>query len=201
LTDTTTTTTTTTTRKLSSLFRGNMCFPPVVTSALFQQRNAASSKRNSSRILMSNRWLCLLAMLLFLPRTAALADEEMGSIEEQFNYFETPNLEWMVGLGDEIRLEQGNAIVSSPYDENKLYITTHTGKLLVRSAADGSSLWSFDPPPPTIIQVAGERSLQQEWTTRCESSVAFGALEGIGQFAVYAVLYDPPPGSMAGSQR
>jgi hypothetical protein len=172
-----------------------MCFPPAVTSNLIRQRHTKSSKRNSSPILMSNRWLCLLAVLLFLPKIAALADAE------QFNYFEAPKLEWMVQLGDEIRLEQGNAIVSSPYDKNKLYVTTHTGKLLIRSAVDGRSLWSFDPPPPTIIQVEGERSLQQEWTTRCESSVTFGELEGIGQFAVYAVLYDPPPGSMAGSQR
>jgi hypothetical protein len=157
--------------------------PVVVTSALLQQRQTTSSKRNGFRILTSNRLLCSLAVLLFLPKIAALADAE------QFNYFEAPKLEWMVQLGDEIRLEQGNAIVASPYDKNKLYITTHTGKLLVRSAMDGVSLLSYDPPPPT-----------QDWRARCESAVTFGEADGIGQYAVYTVVYDPPPGASAGIQ-
>lgn len=115
--------------------------------------------------------------------------------DSAFVYYDNPQLRWKIRLEAPATLDQGNAIVPSPYDDNLLYVTTSSGKLFVLSALDGKTLWTYSPP------VKSMHTGDEVWTTTCGSSVVFGNVDSVGKFLVYAVVDYPPGGTVYGPQR
>jgi hypothetical protein len=93
----------------------------------------------------------------------------------------------MIRLEDE-ELLQGNGVVQSPLDDNILYITTHSGTLLVLSTADGSTLATITPDARTH----SEEGITQTYDMYCNSGIAFGELSTGKHFLVYSIVDQPP---------
>ena len=93
----------------------------------------------------------------------------------EYQYFDAPLEKWTTSLGSS-RLGRGNAISASP-DGSLLYVTTQTGNLHVLSAFDGTERWSYNPT-----------SLSSNTVVECQGGVAFGELDGIGVYAVFAII-------------
>lgn len=87
-------------------------------------------------------------------------------------------------------MSRGNGIAVSP-DQALLYITRDNGRLDILVASDGSHRWSYTP----------ERVGPNFFPVACSSSVYFGDLAGIGTFAVYNIIDQPPPGFPADASR
>jgi hypothetical protein len=166
---------------------------------------------------MNRPWLwfsnfCLLGLgLLLLPTCHAhpsdsslrgqhtqLRDTRQGHrrAEQVLEYYsEEPQLEWMSLLQDgkleTAKLGRGNAIMASPFDDDLLYVTTKTGQLAVLSATNGTTLSTIYPTvrttSPTDTGTPGGL-----WKTTCQSGVAFGEVDAIGKFALYAIVDEPP---------
>ena len=115
--------------------------------------------------------------------------------DSAFVYYDNPQLHWKIRLEAPATLDQGNAIVPSPYDDNLLYVTTSSGNLFVLSAVDGKTLWTYSPPEKSL------HNGDEVWTTTCGSSVVFGNVDSVGKFLVYAVVDYPPGGTVYGPQR
>ena len=148
------------------------------------------------------QWLLLIVAVLTIhterssPR-AVRKDINKRKLEQQYSidYYDDPKLQWMVRLNDE-RLLQGNSIVQSPLNENVLYITTNSGKLLALSAIDGKIITAIHPEAKTNDE-SGEK---QTYEIFCYSGVAFGESSAGDQFLVYAIVDKPPADAMGGPE-
>jgi hypothetical protein len=114
----------------------------------------------------------------------------------KFVYHDNPQLHWMQRLQRPASLERGNAVVASPFDETLLYVTTSAGKIFAISALNGTTMWEYTPPNKAVLL-----GTQEPWETSCKSGVAFGEIDTVGKFLVYAVIDIPPANSINAHQR
>jgi hypothetical protein len=112
--------------------------------------------------------------------------------EKVLDYYEEPELEWMSRLKGKLqttKLGRGNAITTSPFDDDLLYVTMQTGQLAVVSATNGTTLSTFRP---TVRLSSTESGSSGHWKISCQSGVVFGEVDVIGKFALYAIVDEPP---------
>jgi hypothetical protein len=114
----------------------------------------------------------------------------------KFVYHDNPQLHWMQRLERPASLQRGNAVVASPFDETLLYVTTSTGKIFAISALNGTTMWEYTPPNKAVLL-----GTEEPWETYCKSGVAFGEIDTVGKFLVYAVIDIPPANSINAHQR
>ncbi len=103
------------------------------------------------------------------------------------SYFATPKLRWSIQLSRAgpglAQLGPGNAVTISP-DGGLIYVTLNDGSLEIRKASNGDLVKTITPPANAL-----------NWAITSSSGVAFGTLQGIGGFAVYAIIDTPPTGT------
>jgi outer membrane protein assembly factor BamB len=102
------------------------------------------------------------------------------------NYYSQPELEWMVRLDED--MNQGNAVVQSPFDEGILYVVTHSGSLIVLSAKDGETLATVNPTPRSLTS----NGQVTNWALYCNSGISFAETSSGDNFLVYSIVDDPP---------
>lgn len=102
------------------------------------------------------------------------------------NYYSQPELEWMVRLDEE--MIQGNAVVQSPFDQDILYVVTHSGTLIVLAAKDGEALATVNPTPRSLT----DNGQVYNWSLYSNSGIAFGKTLSGENFLVYSIVDDPP---------
>jgi outer membrane protein assembly factor BamB len=136
-------------------------------------------------------------VLMILPRTSSQSPKQQPRRTQQgysIDYHRNPQFHWMIRLEDDESLLHGNAIVQSPYDDNVVYVTTHSGKLVVLSAQDGSTIATVTPKPRSLT----EDGKTDTWSANCSSGVTFGELKNGDKFVAYSINDVPPEGSLYG---
>ena len=106
--------------------------------------------------------------------------------DQSLYYYDSPQLEWETTIDG--TMEDGNAIVPSPFDEEILYVTTRHGALKILSASNGTVIDSISPPLLASKDVSGKTVT---WGMHCKCAVAFGETQ-TGKFLVFAVVDEPP---------
>lgn len=113
------------------------------------------------------------------------------AISYKVNYYSNPQLLWKYQL-DEHTIETANAVEPNPFNENIIYVTTREGSLVGLAANDGGVIAMIEPKRTSLVNEDEETG---EWTTTCQSGMAFGVMEDGSQFLVYSVVDQPPEGS------
>ena len=106
---------------------------------------------------------------------------------QQLIYFPQPELNWMVRLDE--RIDYGNAVAQSPFDDTIVYLTTYSGSLIALSAKNGDILATVNPTP--ISRTVDDEKVQQ-WSILCNSGISFSTTPSGNNFLVYAILDQPP---------
>ena len=74
--------------------------------------------------------------------------------------------------------------MESPFDDEVLYITTHTGSLMVLSAKDGKILATVNPTPRPLT---GNEHVDK-FSMFSNSGIQFAETSSGGKFLVYSIV-------------
>ena len=87
------------------------------------------------------------------------------------------------------RMDFGNGVVTSPFEESIVYVTTYSGSLIALSSQDGDVIATVNPTP--ISRVIEENKVQQ-WSIYCTSGISFATTRSGDNFLVYSIVDEPP---------
>lgn len=140
------------------------------------------------RILLSCLRFASLSLVASSDGTELLVhDKRSLQTKTAINYFPQPELDWMVHLDE--KMDFGNAVVQSPFEENVLYVTTYSASLIALSSKDGDILATVNPTP--ISRSINDDKVQQ-WSMQCTSGISFATKASGENFLVYSIVDQPP---------
>ncbi|CAJ1941494.1 unnamed protein product [Cylindrotheca closterium] len=106
---------------------------------------------------------------------------------QELVYFPQPELDWMVRLDE--RMDFGNGVVTSPFEDSIVYVTTYSGTLIALSSKDGDIIATVNPTPISRVIEDGKA---QQWLIHCTSGISFATTRSGNNFLVYSIVDEPP---------
>ena len=148
----------------------------------------SKSRRKGRRFRKRFSFLSSVTLLCLLQNASSTAGRDTFNHRdlEEITYLTEPQLSWMSSLNKDV--VQGNAVVQSPFNDDILYVTTHSGSLMVINSRNGKTLKTVVPTARTESNGDGELVM---WSMYSNSGISFGTTADGQDYLVYSIVDEP----------